>query len=181
MTPIPTNDITVDDVFYIRQIQQALRTVQRYRTGSTLVPVDGIIGSRTVAAIEEFQREEGLPVTGVADSASWLALREAYETVLDATASPTPIQGYQNPAIALGIGDTGDGVAFLQIMLRRLKLKHLNIPAEDTITGVYSPATARAVSVLQRLSGLPETGQVDKATWDEITALYNAQGVWLRE
>ncbi len=181
MMPLSDNDISVDRAFYVRQLQQYLRTIQRYRTGSTLVPQDGLFGSRTTAAVEEFQRDAGLPVNGVVDRATWDAIFEAYVAVVEATASPTPIQGYQNPTIALGIGDSGDGVAFLQIMLRRLSLRHINIPAEQTISGVYTADTAAAVAVLQRLSGLPATGQVDKATWNAITALYNAQEAWRRE
>ncbi|MBQ9859880.1 MAG: peptidoglycan-binding protein [Clostridia bacterium] len=168
-----SNDITVDRAYYVRQLQTYLRAVQRDRTGSSLVPVDGIFGSRTAAALREFQQEEGLPVTGVADRTTWDALYRAYLEVLTKNASPTPIQGYQNPTVALAVGDQGDGVAFLQIMLRRLATRYPALPAESVISGVYSPATARAVSALQTLSGLPPTGQVDKATWNEITALYN--------
>ena len=168
-----SNDITVDRAYYVRQLQTFLRAVQRARTGSTLVPVDGIFGSRTAAALREFQQEEGLPMTGVADRATWEALYGAYLAVLAENAAPTPIQGYQSPEFALVIGDQGDGVAFLQIMLRRLSARYPAIPAEATVSGVYSPTTARGIAALQRLSGLPPTGQTDKATWNAVTALYN--------
>lgn len=168
-----SNDITVDRAYYVRELQSFLRTVQRFRTGSTLVPADGIFGSRTAAALREFQQEERLPVTGVADRATWDTLYRAYLAVLAENAAPTPIQGYQTPAFALVIGDQGDGVAFLQIMLRRLATRYPSIPAETVISGVYELSTARAVAALQRLSGLPPTGQTDKATWNAVTALYN--------
>lgn len=173
MTPITPNDITQDRSFYIRELQQYLRTIQQFRTGSSFVPIDGIFGSRTAAAVEEFQREEGLPVTGEVDKDTWDALRRVYLEILLLYMSPIPIQGYQNPVLALLPGDRGDGVAFLQIMLRQLSARYPNIPAEPVITGIYSPATAQAVMAIQRLSGLPETGQTDKATWNAVTNLYN--------
>lgn len=181
MTLITPNDITVDRAFYIRELQRFLRTIQRQRTGSTYVPVDGIFGSRTTAAVREFQQEAGLPVTGIADRITWEAIFAAYLTVVAENASPTPIQGYQNPAIGLGIGDRGDGVAFLQIMLRRLGERYPGIPAEQIISGVYSPATAQAVAAIQRLSGLAETGITDKPTWDAVTGLYNSLEALARE
>lgn len=177
MTTITPNDITVDTAFYVRQLQQFLRTIQRQRTGSTYVPPDGIFGSSTTAAVREFQQESNLPITGIVDRATWDAIFTAYLAVAAENAAPTPIQGYQNPAIGLGVGDRGDGAAFLQIMLRRLAQRYPSIPAETTISGIYTPATAAAVAALQRLSGLAETGITDKPTWDAITGLYNHQGV----
>ncbi|MBQ8683981.1 MAG: peptidoglycan-binding protein [Clostridia bacterium] len=167
-----TNDISVDRAAYIRELQSYLRTVQRYRTGSTLVPADGIFGSRTTAAVREFQQEEGLPVTGIVDRATWDALYLAYLAVLTILSPPKPIQVYQTPETALVPGDQGDGVAFLQVMLRRLAQRFPGIRAETVITGVYSPVTAQAIAAVQRLSGLPETGNTDRATWEAVTRLY---------
>ena len=169
---VPTNDISSDRAVYVRELQSYLRTIQRYRSGSTLVPLDGLYGSRTAAAVREFQQEEGLPVTGVVDRATWDALYAAYREILTVQAPPEPIQSYQYPESALVPGDQGDGVAFLQIMLRRLAGRYPGIPAETVITGVYSPATAEAVAALQGVSGLPQTGNTDKATWEAITRLY---------
>ena len=170
-----TNDITTDRGVYVRELQTYLRAIQRDRTGSTLVPVDGIYGSRTAAAVREFQKEEGLPVTGTVDSATWEAAYLAYLDILEKSAAPTPIQGYRDPQVALVPGDRGDGVAFLQIMLRRLAQRFAQIPAEEAITGVYTPQTAMAVAAVQARSALPETGLTDKATWDAITKLYNRE------
>ena len=170
-----TNDITTDRGVYIRELQTYLRAIQRDRTGSTLVPVDGIYGSRTAAAVREFQREEGLPATGTVDRTTWDAARFAYLDILEKNAVPTPIQGYRNPQVALVPGDRGDGVAFLQIMLRRLAQRYSQIPAETAVTGIYTPETALAVAAVQARSDLPETGLTDKATWDAVTKLYNRE------
>jgi peptidoglycan hydrolase-like protein with peptidoglycan-binding domain len=41
---------------------------------STITVIDGIFGDQTEAALRQFQEDEGLPVTGVADEATWSAL-----------------------------------------------------------------------------------------------------------
>lgn len=67
--------------------QEELRTVQRallvkgYDVGS----IDGIMGPRTKAALEEFQRKSGLAVTGIADAPTLRAL-----TVTEVPPAPRP-------------------------------------------------------------------------------------------
>jgi len=67
--------------------QEELRTVQRalqvkgYDVGS----IDGIMGPRTKAALEEFQRKSGLAVTGIADTPTLRAL-----TVTEVPQAPRP-------------------------------------------------------------------------------------------
>lgn len=72
--------------------QEELRTVQRalqvkgYDVGS----IDGIMGPRTKAALEEFQRKSGLAVTGIADAPTLRAL-----TVIEVPPAPRP----ETPAV----------------------------------------------------------------------------------
>jgi peptidoglycan hydrolase-like protein with peptidoglycan-binding domain len=42
-----------------------------------------------------------------------------------------------------------------------------------TIDGIYGPATRNAVLAAQRRFGLPQTGEVDFQTWDEIYDQYS--------
>lgn len=53
------------------------QTVQRglARRGYDVGPADGVIGTQTKAAVSDFQRREGLPVTGIADRTVLSALR----------------------------------------------------------------------------------------------------------
>ncbi|WP_296135663.1 glucosaminidase domain-containing protein [uncultured Tessaracoccus sp.] len=48
----------------------ALQMELRY-TGYATVPVDGVFGASTRAAVEDFQRKQGLPVTGTAATLTW--------------------------------------------------------------------------------------------------------------
>lgn len=49
-----------------------------------------------------------------------------------------------------------------------------NDPAHESIVpdGIYGPETLSAVSVFQRLHGLPATGVTDNRTWDAVVELY---------
>lgn len=75
------------DTMTVAEAQFALDQ-QGYQPG----PMDGIMGQRTVAALERFQRERTLPVTGRLDPATVRALRGLAPRTGQqvATASPTP-------------------------------------------------------------------------------------------
>lgn len=62
-------------------------------------------------------------------------------------------------------------VRSLQQMLRTLH-EHDDSHVRLIPDGIYGPKTMEAVSVFQRLHGLPVTGVTDQATWEAITAAY---------
>lgn len=55
----------------------------------------------------------------------------------------------------------------LQTYLRRIALENGELP-ELAIDGIYDPHTRDAVSLFQKLYGLPVTGVTDRVTWDAI-------------
>lgn len=105
--------------------------------GYVLTP-DGGFGPISVAAVQDFQTRQGLPaaVGGEVGDATWERL-----------------------VVPLDAASTGDPVTGLQKMLQ--ERGHTMV----TQTGVFDAATDAAVRAAQRLHGLPETGQVDTATW----------------
>jgi len=58
-------------------------------------------------------------------------------------------------------------------------LKELDISydemADVEITGRFTPNTARAVKDFQRIQGLPQTGEVDRTTWNALADTYNRE------
>ena len=67
----------------------------------------------------------------------------------------------------ISTGDTGIKVEHLQYMLSMLSAYIPQIPPVD-IDGIFGSDTRSAVLASQRRFGLPETGIVDRLTWDEI-------------
>ena len=61
----------------IRSLQSMLRLLQRHAGKPTTVVPDGIFGPETARAVREFQQQNGLPVTGAADLATWNAVVDA--------------------------------------------------------------------------------------------------------
>ena len=147
------------------------RIAQNYPAIPKLASVDGIYGSRTEASVRKFQEIFNLTPDGIVGKATWYALVRLYTAVTKL--SELRSQGQQFYAInweypdPIQEGDTGDKVRHLQYMLSILSAYIQNIPTV-AIDGIFGPATRDAVVAAQRWLGLPETGQVDDRTWDEI-------------
>lgn len=147
------------------------RIAQNYPAIPKLGTADGIFGSRTEASVRKFQEIFDLTPDGIVGKATWYALVRLYTAVT--RLSELRSQGQQFYAInweypdPIQEGDTGDKVRHLQYMLSVLSAYIKNIPSV-TVDGIFGPVTREAVVAAQRWLGLPETGQVDDITWDEI-------------
>ena len=64
---------------------------------------------------------------------------------------------------ALQRGDEGEWVHFLQVELVERNFLY------DAADGIYGAKTEQAVSALQEMAGLPQTGAMDEATWRALT------------
>ena len=147
------------------------RISQNYPAIPKLATVDGIYGSRTEEAVRRFQEIFDLEPDGVVGPATWYALVRLYAAVTNL--SELRSQGQQFYSInwsypnSLNEGDTGEKVRHLQYMLSVLSAYIQSIPDLE-IDGIFGPSTRQAVLAAQRWFGLPQTGAVDEATWDEI-------------
>ena len=152
------------------------RIAQNYPAIPKIANVDGIFGSRTEASVRAFQEIFGLEPDGIVGRATWYALVRLYTAVT--RLSELRSQGQQfyaiswNPENALQLGSTGDVVRQLQYRLSVLADFIPGIP-NVAVDGIYGPATRAAVLAAQRRFRLPETGIVDKTTWDDIYDQYS--------
>ncbi len=76
------------------------------------------------------------------------------------------------PGKPLGLGDIGNDVANIEIKLNRIQRDYPAIPRLADIDGVYGPLTGGSVLKFQEIFNLPQTGEVDKATWYKINYIY---------
>ncbi|HJU37011.1 MAG TPA: peptidoglycan-binding protein [Gaiellaceae bacterium] len=120
-------------------LQVALRAQGLYRG-----PIDAIAGPATVAAVRDFQRAEGLPVTGLADGRT----REALGPL------GRPLFG----ARTLHRGAFGWDVAVLQFLLVR---QGISVP----INAYYDGPTLHGVQVMQQRLHLRRDGVVGPHTF----------------
>ena len=147
------------------------RISQNYPAIPKVSPVDGIFGARTEEALLAFQRIFDLDPDGVVGPATWYALVRLYTAVT--SLSELRSQGQRFYTIAwnqgqpIAPGDRGIRVEHLQYMIRVLAAYIPGIPSIQ-VDGIYGSATRSAVLAAQGYFGLPQTGTVDLATWDEI-------------
>lgn len=157
----------------IRELQGYLRLLSQEKPSIPQLKQDGIFGSLTTQAVREFQRQFELEATGVVDFTTWSRIYQAYR-IADLKRHPAH---HRVPFPAgeqiIGMGDRGNEVAFIQILLNGLSEAFDNIEPITTL-GVYEEKTEKNIRQLQQLSGLTETGAVDAQTWNALLNAYEA-------
>lgn len=121
--------------------------------GKKLKP-DSDFGDRTQQAVEQFQRENGLKVTGVAD-------KETLRLVDKGMTRHAAADGQLQP------GEKGPDVRGFQASLNELGFKGAD-GKPLKVDGDYGDNTKAAVTAFQKANGLPETGVADRATLDKV-------------
>ena len=152
----------------IRALQTMLRTISRDDPSMPTVVPDGIYGQTTMYAITEFQRKNGLPLTGIADKRTWDTVVSVYEDAIIRVGKAEPIEVILEPGQVFGGGDEGPYIALAQSMLIWLSRDHVQIPQLQH-TGIYDAETVNAVEGFQLIAGLPVTGLLDRITWKHLS------------
>ncbi|MGI6686831.1 MAG: peptidoglycan-binding protein [Christensenellales bacterium] len=132
----------------------------------SIVP-DGIYDSNDIAALRQFQRNNGLTVTGIADLGTQQVLYSVY-AVNEGGQVPSP--GVL-PTLAPSLLKMGMGGEAVQAMQSRLiALGYLQGNAD----GIFGTQTAKALSNFQRANNLSADGIAGSQT---LTALYGANAI----
>ncbi len=153
-------------------VQYYLNVISYYNPNLNALPIDGVFGDETLNAVESFQQEYGLPITGVVDRATWNKMVSIYDNILENLPG-----GYQNefgklyPGKVIAYGARGEDVRDVQTFLNTISK---SIPAVPSVTvdGVFGEKTRAAVESFQRLYGLPVNGYVGVVTWYNLVLQY---------
>lgn len=157
----------------IRSLQTMLRVIAEDGGYIPTVIPDGIYGPSTMNAISAFQRYYGLPVSGVADQSTWDKVAEIYELSIVNVGKAEPIEILIEPGQVFVLGDASPYLYLAQSMLIYLADDHLAIPLA-LHTGILDAETVAALRAFQILSGLPETGDLDRNTWKNLSKQFTA-------
>lgn len=131
----------------IKQIQQLLKDKKYLDAG---VETSEEFGSKTEAAVKEFQKAIGAEQTGIIDNALYTQLQTA---------------GEKETPFVLQSGSKGQKVKDLQDLL--VQKKYLDLGGEPT-TDFYGAKTVQAVKDFQKANNLEQTGKVDNALFKKI-------------
>lgn len=161
----------------ITQLQRYLRRLSYEGLGGKRVPIDGIFGTATQEALSEFQRENGLTVTGTANKTTWDALFAEYMRVTEDERSTEGLYFFplDRQDFSVSAGDSFMLVNIIQLLLTELRTAY-GIFEDVTESGVYDGDTEKAVREFQKLNGLTPSGEVDAATWNRIVREYSNLG-----
>lgn len=157
----------------VRIVQYFLSYIAIYNNAVLPLDIDGIFGSRTRNSVSAFQKEYGLPDTGVVDEETYSALYDAYRGIIlslpdsQFVAAARPFPGFD-----VTLGQENEFVRLLQGYLNVISETYSEIPS-ISVDGVFGPATENAVRAFQRTFGLPDTGIVGINTWEAIGDLYD--------
>ena len=126
------------------------------------VDIDGYFGPQVTAAVQAFQRAEGLTADGIVGPATWSCL-EATPAGGAVEPDPEPLPDPElepEPANrpTLRVGDKGEDVKDLQVLLRD---QGYSLVAD----GNFGPFTASVVRQFQTACGLVADGVCGPATW----------------
>ena len=152
----------------IRSLQTMLRVLSEDDRSLPAVVPDGIYGQTTMRAVTEFQRREGLPLTGITDQTTWDRIVLRYEDALIRVDKAEPIEIIMDPGQVFVLGDEGPYIYLMQTLLIVLAQDHTDITAPEH-TGIFDRETESALAAFQALAGLEQTGQLDKITWKNLS------------
>lgn len=140
-----------------------------------IYPVDGFFGPSTTEAVRTFQEVFNLTPDGLVGRATWNEIQFIYNAVkrLYTVNSEGLRLGDVTTRFSsnLSEGDSGEGVLSVQYYLSYIALFVQSVLSTG-LDGSFGPATANAVRSFQRTYGLPETGVVDRLTWDRMESVY---------
>lgn len=160
----------------VNRIQLQLNRISNnYPAIPKINPVNAVYDQSTQNAVRAFQEIFNLPVTGVVNKATWYKINYIYTSVkrlsqLNSEGVSIEDISLQFPQ-ELRLGSTGTGVTALQYFLSVVGAYYNAVTPVD-ITGTFDSATESSVKSFQQVFGLPVTGVVDRATWNDLHRAY---------
>ena len=155
----------------VRSLQTMLRTIGKLDHAIPTVVPDGVYGPATQSAVAAFQRQNGLPCTGVADYDTWTAIVRAWRCARCELSPAAPLELPMASGYALTEGSRDPSVLLIQAMLHNLHGVYGNLP-DCSLSGVCDAETVQAFKTLQHCCGRPESGIMNKELWKMLAALY---------
>lgn len=162
-----------------RDVELLQRKLNRISTNypgiPKIYPADGFFGASTTDAVRVFQEVFNLEPDGIVGKNTWYRIDAIYNAVKRLSALNSEGLRLSDLSTAypsvLQEGDSSSGVLVLQYYLHYISA-FIPTVTDLTVDGSFGPTTKNSVISFQKTFGLPETGIVDRAVWDEIESAY---------
>lgn len=151
------------------------RVGENYPSIPKIVTPDGVFSYDTEAAVIAFQEIFGLTPDGIIGKATWYKLQIIYNSVkrlADLNSEGLTFEEVEDVPFPLPVfGDTGIAVRNIQYYLNYLSNFYSTIPPIES-DGIFGESTRNAILAFQKTFGLPETGELNQETVDNIYDAY---------
>lgn len=169
----------------VRRMQLYLNRISaNYPSIPKISVINGLFDENTENAVKAFQRIFNLDPDGIIGKATWYRIVYIYSAVTRLAELTGEGIGYENLPKRfegdLSEGDSGGQVVTLQYFLNLISFFNSQIPGVD-VDGIYGAGTKNSVAAFQRFANLPQTGAVDKITWDNLYGAYKGTVDYLEE
>ena len=160
----------------VRSMQIFLNRISGNYPAIPKIPAaDGIFDAATQEAVRTFQEVFGLRPTGIIDQSTWYRITYIYTSVkriaeLDSEGVRL-VEVYPAFTEDLTIGMQSMEVSMLQYYLAVIGAYYEAVEPVE-ITGYFGEMTEKSVKSFQRVFGLPQTGEVDRATRNDLYRAY---------
>ena len=140
----------------VKKVQKKLKSLGYYKGD-----IDGDYGSGTKSAVKDFQKKNGLNVTGKVNKNTLSKMNSSSAKKADAKSSDSKSE---NKDGTCGPGDSGEAVKKVQRRLKKLGYY------TGGIDGDYGNGTKKAVKLFQKRNGLSQNGKVNKNTLSKLNS-----------
>lgn len=155
----------------VRRLQTMLLKISEKYKEIPEINVDGIYEGRTQNVVLRFQEVFGLNKTGRVDINTWRNIVLVYLNLDSGRNINTSNILLPFPGEDLKLGDDNAFVSVLKEYMNVLSKNGFKIRILDT-DNLFDKATKENVLILQKNFALPQTGVVDKKTWEKIAETY---------
>ena len=162
----------MDQTFSIRDLQHMLNHLSYQYPALPRLAEHGTFDELTLEAVMIFQRDFAPPVTGIVDENTWYAIVSAYQYGQLNYGFPPSLRVFPNGTFATEQGEISAQMRVAQVIFVSLPPTIVNFK-RGTPDGINAGANRENLVALQRLAALPETGTLNRATWDFLARLYH--------
>ena len=159
----------------IRRIQDYLYEIHLYEGIDYFATRNGTYTDTTQKAVMDFQKREGLPVTGIVDLYTFEKIRDTFFEYRRKNKADQHL--YTTNGYPLAFGASGSDVEVLHALLRSLSAHDSNSPPIPR-TAYFSKETEAAIRYFQRKFQMEENGIVDALLFSRLENELNARNAF---